>query len=253
MTEQNTGHYAPINGLNMYYEIHGEGEPLVLLHGGLTTINGTFGMMLETLADAGRTRQLIAVEQQAHGHTADIDRPLSFEQMADDTAALLHYLNIEQADFFGYSSGGSVALNVAMRYPGLVRKLVLVSTVYSSDGYYSEILEGLRHASAEAMPPIMREEYARVAPRPEDWPKLIEKASQYAREADSVSSEMIQKITAPTLLAFGDSDIVRTEYAVEMFRLLPIAQLAILPATDHVGIMFQRSGWLLSMIGEFLK
>ena len=126
-----TGSYASVNGLKMYYEIHGTGRPLVLLHGALTTIDTSFGKVLPSSA---KTRQVIAVEQQGHGHTADMDRPLTYQQMADDTAALLRQLNIENADFFGYSMGSGIALQIAIRHPDLVRKLVLAAPMYSRDG-----------------------------------------------------------------------------------------------------------------------
>ena len=125
------GGYASVNGLNMYYEIHGSGEPLVILHGGMSTI-GAFYRILPALA---KSRQIIAVEQQGHGHTADIDRPFSFEQMADDTAALLPQLGVKKADVFGYSDGGMVALEMAIRHPELIRKLAISSAVYNMDGY----------------------------------------------------------------------------------------------------------------------
>src|SRR6266508_5078159 len=138
--------YAPVNGLTMYYEIHGAGRPLVLLHGALSTIDVDFGRVLPSLA---QTRQVIAIEQQAHGHTADIDRPLTDEQMAEDTAALLRQLKIENADFLGYSIGAGIALEFARRQPDLVRKLVVASPAYRRDGVYSEIWEGIETSKPE--------------------------------------------------------------------------------------------------------
>lgn len=153
--------YAPVNGLEMYYEIHGTGEPLVVLHGAYMTI-GTMGEVVPALA---RTRRVIAVERQGHGRTADIDRPLSYEQMADDTAALLGHLGTEKADVFGYSMGGGVAIQVAVRYPGVVRRLVSASGTYKSEGIYPEVLETIEHITPEAFAGTpWHEEYDRIAP-----------------------------------------------------------------------------------------
>jgi pimeloyl-ACP methyl ester carboxylesterase len=254
------GSYASVNGLNMYYEIHGVGQPLVLLHGAFSAIGTSFGNVLPELA---KTRQVIAFEMQGHGRTADIDRPLSYEQMADDTAALLRYLDIEQADVFGYSTGGGVALQVAIRYPEIVRKLVLASVAYKLDGVHPGLMEGL----AEMKPEMMfgspwHEEYMRIAPKPEDFATLFAKKAQMDRNIKDVPAEVIESIKAPTLLIIGDSDIIRPEHAVEMFRLLgggvvgdvaglPNSQLAILPGTTHVTLV-ERTEWLVSMIAAFL-
>jgi pimeloyl-ACP methyl ester carboxylesterase len=259
-TAPQTG-YAAVNGLDMYYEIHGSGGvPLVLLHGGISTIEVDFGRMLPALV---RTRQVIAIEQQAHGHTADIDRPLSLPQMADDTAALLQQLGIEQADFLGYSVGAGIALELGIQYPRLVRKLVLATLIVNEGGYHPGHLEGMAGLSAEATAGSpFAEAYARVAPHPEAWPTLIEKIKQFSQEAEGWSPEEIEAIAAPALIVAGDSDIVRPEHAVEVFRLfgggvagdmvgLPDSQLAILPGTTHITLV-HRAEWLTSMITEFL-
>jgi pimeloyl-ACP methyl ester carboxylesterase len=252
--------YAPVNGLEMYYEIHGTGQPLVLLHGAFSAIGTSFENVLPELAE---TRQVIAFEMQAHGRTADIDRPLSMEQMADDTAAALRHLGIERADVFGYSMGGGIALQVAIRHPEVVRKLVLASVAYKGSGVHPGLMEGL----AEMKPEMMfgspwHEEYTRIAPRPEDFATLFAKKTQMDREVRDLPAEAIEEIKAPTLLIIGDSDIVRPEHAVEMFRLLgggvvgdlaglPNSQLAILPGTTHVTVV-QRADLLLAMIPPFL-
>src|SRR5882762_11384378 len=159
-------YYAPVNGLKMYYEIHGTGEPLILLHGGL----GATEMFGEILPLLSNTRQVIAVDLQAHGRTADIDRPLSFEAMASDIAALIKHLGIEKADVMGYSLGGGVALRVAVQHPEAVRKLVLVSIAYKRDGWYPEILAGMAQVGAASAEPMkktpMYQMYARIAPKP---------------------------------------------------------------------------------------
>jgi pimeloyl-ACP methyl ester carboxylesterase len=254
------GNYASVNGLEMYYEIHGTGRPLVLLHGAFSAIGTSFGNVLPELA---KTRQVIAFEMQGHGRTADIDRPLSMEQMADDTAAALQQLGIENADFFGYSTGGGVVLQVAIRHPEMARKLVLASVAYKLDGVHPGLMEGL----AEMKPEMMfgspwHEEYMRIAPRTEDFATLFAKKTQMDRNLKDVPAEVIESIKSPTLLIIGDSDIIRPEHAVEMFRLLgggvagdvaglPNSQLAILPGTTHVTLV-ERADLLVSMITAFL-
>jgi pimeloyl-ACP methyl ester carboxylesterase len=253
--------YAPVNGLEMYYEIHGSGPPLVLLHGNLSTIGTSFGKVLPQLAS---TRRVIAVEQQGHGHTADIDRPFTLAQWARDTTALLRQLKIEQADFFGYSSGGAVALEIALRSPALVRKLVWAGgTSYRRDGLYPELSaagEAMKSEDLDGSP--FQQAYTRVAPHPEQWHRLVAKIADLDRTIEGWQSETIASLKPPTLLIIGDSDIVRPEHVVEMFRLLgggvvgdlvglPRSQLAVLPGTTHVTLV-DRAEWLASMILSFL-
>jgi pimeloyl-ACP methyl ester carboxylesterase len=253
--------YASVNGLEMYYEIHGSGEPLVLLHGAFSAIGSSFGELLPDLAE---TRQVIAFELQAHGRTADIDRPLSIEQMADDVAAALRQLGIERADIFGYSMGASVALHLAIRHPEVVRKLVLASITYKLGGVHPGLMEGLADMKPEMIfGSPWHEEYTRIAPNPEDFPKLFAKKTQMDREIQDLPAEAIEAIISPTLLIIGDSDLVRPEHAVEMFRLLgggvfgdtpaglPNSQLAVLPGTSHVTVV-ERADLLLAMIPAFL-
>jgi pimeloyl-ACP methyl ester carboxylesterase len=246
--------YAPVNGLKMYYEIHGTTDgkkpPLVLLHGGGSTIETSFGKVLPSLA---KTRKVIAFEQQGHGRTADIvDRPFTFEQSADDTVALLRYLKIERADFFGYSNGGNIALQVAIRHPHLVRKLIVASALYKRDGLYPEFWDSMKRATLEDMPAELREAYLRVAPNPEDLPTFHNKCVKRMLEFKDWRPEDIQSIDAPTMVMIGDTDIVRPEHGVEMFRLLLHAQLAVLPGTDHMTLV-ERRDWLVSMIEAFLN
>lgn len=245
--------YAPVNGLRLYYEIHGTASParppLVLLHGGGDTIKTSFGQILPQLA---RDRQVIAFEQQGYGHTADIaDRPFSFEQSADDTAALLGHLRIEKADLFGFSNGGTIALQVAIRHPKAVRKLVLASTLLKRDGAYPWLWEAIAQARLENMPKELQEEYLAVAPHPENLRLFHDKAAQRMRDFKDIPADAIRGITAPALVIVGDADVVRPEHAVETFRLLPHAQLAVLPATDHMKVT-ARTEWLVPMIGAFL-
>ena len=261
-TSPQTG-YAPVNGLNIYYEIHGTRQPLILLHGGVGAIE-MFGEVLELLA-AGR--QVIAVDLQAHGRTADIDRPLSFESMADDISVLIEHLGLENADFVGYSLGGGVALRTAIQHPEVVRKLVLVSTPFKRDGWYPEVLAGQAQMGPEAAEPMkqtpMYQVYASVAPKPEDWPVLLTKLGQLLGQ-DYDWSEEVATIEAPTMIVVGDADSVRTAHAVRFFELLgggradagwdgsgmSNARLAILPATTHYEIF--SSPALASAVTPFL-
>ena len=252
--------YAKVNGLNMYYEIHGEGQPLVLLHGALSAIGTSFGKLLPDLA---RERRVIAVEMQGHGHTADIDRPLRYEQLADDIAALLTQIGIEKADLFGWSLGAGVALQTAIRHPEVVRKLVLASVTYNSGGLYPELLAGIENSKPEYLAGTpFYEEYTRIAPNPQDFSRLFAKQQQLDGEIQDWPVEAIRAIKALTLLIIGDSDIIRPEHTVELFRLLdggvagdlvglPRSQLAVLPGTTHVTLV-DRAEWLVSMITQFL-
>jgi pimeloyl-ACP methyl ester carboxylesterase len=252
--------YAPVNGLEMYYEIHGRGEPLVLLHGAYGAI-GLWGPILTTLAEH---RQVIAVELQGHGHTADIDRPFDYEHFADDVAGLMDHLALAHADVVGYSMGGTTALQVAIRHPKLVRKLVVIAANYRKDGFYPAVLAGLGALTPEVFAGSPEEEiYLRTAPHPEDFPVLVEKHNALDTLEFAFPDEDIRVIAAPTQLLFGDSDIVRLDHAVEMFQLrgggvpgdfvgLPATQLAILPGTTHLTIVSERTDVLVTMIDTFL-
>jgi pimeloyl-ACP methyl ester carboxylesterase len=256
--------YAPVDGLNLYYEIHGSGEPLILLHGGL----GATEMFSEILPLLSNTRQVIAVDLQGHGRTADIDRPLSYEAMADDIAALIKHLGIEKADVMGYSVGGGGALRTAVKHPDGIRKLVLVSTAFRRDGWYQEILAGMAQMGAAAAEPMkqtpMYQLYARIAPKPADWPVLLTKLGEMLRK-DYDWSRDVAAIKSPTLLVFGDADAVRTAHAVQFFELLgggkkdggwdgsgiSNARLAILPGITHYTIF--SSPALASTVNPFLE
>src|SRR5512139_1311234 len=244
--------YAPVNGLEMYYEIHGspngKSPPLILLHGGGSTIETSFGKVLPSFA---KTRQVIAFDQQGHGRTADIDRPFTFDQSAEDTVALLRHLKIEKADFFGYSNGGHIALQIAIRHPDFVRKLVIESAMFQRDGSDAEFWASFEQAKLGDMPAELREAYLKVAPHPEDLPRFFAKSVKRMLDFKGWTPEEIKSIDAPTLVIIGDHDIVRPEQAVLMFRLLQNARLAVLPGTDHMTIV-NRSEWLLSMVEAFL-
>jgi pimeloyl-ACP methyl ester carboxylesterase len=245
--------YAPINGLDLYYEVHGEARqgtpPLVLLHGGGDTIETSFGQILPELA---RTRRIIAFERQGYGHTTDIaDRPFSFEQFADDTVALLDSLGVSEADLFGFSNGGTVALHVAISHPERVRKLVLASAFFSHDAAEPAFWNGFATATPDVMPKILRDAYLAVAPHPENFERFFYKGVNLMRNFQDIPREELQAMRAPALIICGDSDVMRPEHAVEEYRLIPNAQLAVLPGTDHMDLT-SRTDWLVPMIERFL-
>lgn len=244
--------YAPVNGLRMYYEIHGPASaaPLVLLHGGGDTIETSFGKFLPVLT---RNRQVIAFEQQGCGRTADIpDRPFSFEQSADDTVALLDYLHIDRADLFGFSNGGSIALHVAMRRPQMVRRVVAITALMKRDWADPRFWESMKTAQLDAMPTVLREAYLKVAPHPENLESFFYKSRNRMRDFKNVPDHAIASIAAPTLVIVGDRDVMRPEGAIALFRLLPHAQLAILPGTEHMDIP-SRTDVLVPLIDRFLN
>jgi len=263
---QKTG-YASVNGLKMYYEIHlpvrqaggkNFNKPaLVLIHGGGSTITTTFGAILPILA---QHRTIVAVELQGHGHTSDRNSPESFERDADDISTLLQTLNITQADFFGFSNGGSTALQIGIRHPKIVRKLVVASAIFKRDGMPPQFWEWMKNAQLENMPEQLKEAYLMVAPNPKDLITMHDKDAKRMVEFKDWRSEDIQSIQAPTLIINGDADVVRPEHAMEMFRLLPNAKLAILPGGhgEYIGeIMAAKEGSKLpeitvAMIEEFL-
>jgi pimeloyl-ACP methyl ester carboxylesterase len=252
--------YAPVNGLEMYYEIHGRGEPLVLLHSAFYTI-GMWGPFLASLAE---THRVVAVEFQGHGHTADIDRPFSYEQLADDVAAVLDHLGIAQADIVGHSIGADTALQVAIRHPERVRKLVPISGKYRYDGEYPELLAGIQQMTPAifAGTPYV-DAYRSTAPSPDGFPLLVEKLKAFFGTEYAWPDEDLRSIAAPTLLMIGDADIVRPEHEMQLFRLLgggvpgdltglPKSRLAILPGTTHGTIVVERTDELVAMIEAFL-
>ncbi len=252
--------YAPVNGLQMYYEIHGEGQPLVLVHGAFSGIGTSFGALLPGLA---QTRQVVGLELQAHSRTADIDRPLSVQQMAEDTTAAIRNLGLGQVDLMGYSMGGSVALWVAIRHPEVVRKLIITSATFNMAGIHPGLMDGL----GEMTPDMMvgspwHDEYMRLAPNPDHFAAFFAKKTEMDKHTEDIPAEAIAAIKAPTLIIIGDSDLVRPEHAVEMFRLLgggvfgdmagmPRSQLAVLPGTMHSNAT-QRADLLIAIIPPFL-
>lgn len=252
--------YALVNGLKLYYEIHGSGKPLVLLHGGFMTISA-LGPMLPALA---QTRQVIAVELEGHGHTADLDRPLRVEQMTEDVAGLLQQLGIAQTDFIGYSMGGVVALGIAIKHPELVDRLVLVSAPYNKSGYYPSIVASWSQISPAGFAGMAMEQvYQQTAPDPNHWAVFVEKMKESLINLQGWTDEQVKTVKSPALIILGDNDLMLPEFALKMFRLLggatgdggmgrhPIPQMALLPNTNHFGI-FYRTDLLIPIIVPFI-
>jgi len=223
---QVNGKYANVNGLKMYYEVHGNGFPLVLIHGGGSTIGTTFGRILPALSE---THQVIAVEMQAHGHTPDLDRPLSFEQDADDVAELLKQLHIGSADIFGFSNGASTTLQIAIRHPRLVNKIIVASTFYKKDGAQPWFWDMMKNATFEGMPQPYKDAFLEINHDTNALHRMYERDITRMRTFKEITEEDIKAIAATTLIICGDNDVVRPEHAVEMYRQMQHAKLAIFP------------------------
>ncbi len=243
--------YAPVNGVRIYHEVHGPegGTPLVLLHGGDPAIETSWAEVLPLLA---RTRRVIAFDQRGHGRTADAGGPFTFEESADDTAALLACLKLARADVMGFSNGASIAMQVAVRHPELVHRLVLVSGMARRDDLRPEFWDGMRSATPKDMPPDLAEAYRKVAPHPEELPSFFEKSRARMLEFRDWPEAAVRSISAPALVMIGDADVVRPEGAVALAHQLPRARLAILPMTDHGGMLTTRALWVIAMVEAFL-
>ncbi|MGD9739375.1 MAG: alpha/beta fold hydrolase [Bauldia sp.] len=250
--------YAEVNGLSMYYEIHGTGEPLLLLHGAFAPIS-LWGNTLTTLA---QNHQVIAVEFQGHGHTEDIGRPFTYAAFASDVIGVMDHLGIEQADVVGYSMGASVALEIGISYPERVNKLVLASTAFNAEGYRAELLPGVEAMRAEDFDGFMRDAFNAVAPDPNAFPAVVDKIKELEFSFTGWTPEQVAGIAAPTLIVVGDADVVTLDQAVEMFQLLggdvggdyvglTEDQLAVLPGTTHIGVVIDANGWLVETIEAF--
>ena len=228
--------YEPVNGIRIYYEVPGGGDgvPLVLLHGGGSTIEVTFGRVLPIFA---QSRRVIALEEQGHGRTTDRAAPVSFESSADDVAALLRALDVAQADLFGFSNGASVALQVAIRHPELVRKLVFASSFTKRDGAHPQLWEFMRQADFSNMPQPLKDAFLRVNPDPQQLRTMHDKDAERMRTFADVPDELVRSVQAPTLIVLGDQDIVKTEHALELRRMIPDARLLVLPGShgDYLG------------------
>src|SRR5215472_1991156 len=239
--------YLPVNGLRLYYEIHGSGRPLVLLHGGLLTIDLNFGPLLEPLA---ASRRVIAVELQGHGHTADTGRPLTIEALAGDVIALLNHLGIAEADLFGFSLGGLVAYAIALAAPDRVGRLIAASADAHRPPGRESAPPGEDRLPTPADFQAWREAYEAVAPDPAHFDEFAAKNEALVHEFPGWTDEL-RSLQVPTLLVFGDRDFSPLPDVVEMFELLPNAQLAVLPGTTHVGVT-RRPGEVLALITQFL-
>ena len=241
--------YADVNGVSLYYEEHGSGQPLILLHGGLGS-GDMYGPILPVLA---ADRRVITVDLQAHGRTADVDRPLRYETLGDDVAGLIEHLGLAQVDLMGYSFGALTVLRTAIQHPERVRRLVIASIPYRRDGWYPESLAGMDAMGSALAEPMKQspvyEAYARVAPRVEDFPVLLDKTGELLRRDYDWSTE-VAKIAAPVMLVYADADAVRPAHIVEFYALLggglrdanwdgsarPVARLAVMPGHTHYDI-----------------
>jgi len=222
-----SGKYATVNGLHMYYEIHGIGKPLVLIHGAASTLQTTFGRLLTALA---KTHKIIAVELQAHGHSDNRDgRQITFEQDADDVAGLLQQLKIDHADVFGFSNGGTTALQMAIRHPGLVNKLIIASSMYKRAGVAPEFWQGMNNASFKDMPDDYKREFLAINPSQDALLIMFNQCAVRMQHFNDIPDESIGAIQSPALILIGDKDVPLPEHAVEMYRRMPRATLAVFP------------------------
>lgn len=251
--------YADVNGLQLYFEVYGKGKPIVLLHGSFMTIPLNWSHFIPLLAN---DRKVIVPEMQGHGRTRDTARDFSYEGMADDVAGLLKHLKVDQADVLGYSMGGGIAFQVAVRHPEQVHRLVVLSGTYKHDGWWPDAEAGYATLTADMFDgtPI-REQYERFGNDPAHFPDFVKKVISIDLKPYDWSKE-VKNIQLPLFMAIGDADGVRYEHALELFRAkgggkfgdihgLPQSRLAILPGTTHIG-MLQRTDWLIPMITDFL-
>ena len=250
--------YAQVNGLRMYYELHGNGGmPLVLIHGGGSTIGTNFGRVLPLLS---RTRRVIAVEVQAHGHTRDIDRPFTFEQDADDVAALLDSLHVPKANVLGFSNGGTTALQIAIRHPEKVNRLVIASSNYRRDGMQEGFWNSMEQGTFADMPQPYKDAYLKINPSQEGVHAMHDRDAKRMLAFKDIPDESIKGIQSPALVVDGDRDVVRVEHAAALSRLLPRARLAILPGShgEYLGeimtpkVSDRRVGIFVDLVSEFL-
>ncbi len=251
--------YADINGLKMYYEVYGTGKPIVLLHGSFMNIPLNWSHIIPLLAE---DRQVIVAEMQGHGRTRDISREFSYEGMADDVSGLLKHLGVDSADLLGYSMGGGVAFQVAVRHPQQVRRLVVLSGTYTHDGWWPDVVASFATFTPEMFEgtPI-QQQYDSLGNDPAQFPEFVKKVISIDLKPYDWSED-VKKIKAPLFMAIGDADGVRYEHALELFRVmgggkmgdihgLPKSRLAIIPGTTHIGMM-QRTDWLIPMVTDFL-
>lgn len=252
--------YAPVNGIAIYYEVHGGGEPVVLLHGAFMTITNNWAGWISELS---KTRKVIAVEMQGHGRTADVPRDITYENLADDVAALLNHLKVARADLIGYSMGGAVAMQTAIRHPDKVRRAVIISSTFRRDGMIAEALEHIPKLTADDFKgsPI-EAEYKKLSPTPDDFPKFVQRIVATASNGYDFEADKLKATTTPMFFIHGDADGIRLAHVAEMFRLKggevhgdmkprSASRLAILPDTTHVTLM-QRMPIIVPMVNDFL-
>jgi pimeloyl-ACP methyl ester carboxylesterase len=254
--------YAPVNGLKMYYEIRGQGEPVVLLHGAFMAISNNFHWA-EWIGELSKTRKVIAIEMQGHGRTADTGRDFTYDNLADDVAALLDYLKIPSADILGYSLGGGVALNCAIRHPDKVRKVVSISAVFRQNGWTKEGLDAFPNLTAEVFKGTPIEaDYKRLSPTPNEFPNFVKRVLSVDLKPHDFGADKLKATKAPMFFIHGDADGVRLDYIAEAFRLKggeihgdmrprSASRLAILPDTTHVTLMNRRQT-IVPMVNDFL-
>src|SRR5258706_631779 len=252
--------YAPVNGLKMYYEIRGSGEPVVLLHGAFMAITDDWRVWINELA---KTRKVIAVEMQGHGRTADIKRDITYENLSDDVAGLLDYLKIERADIIGYSLGGGVAMQCAIRHPEKVRKVVSISAPFRRDGWLKEANDFWPTFAWEVFKGTpMEAEYKRLSPTPDKFPDFVNHIKATALRPYDFGADKLKATKAPMFFIHGDADGVRLDHIAEMYRLKggeihgdmqprSASRLAILPDTTHVTLM-NRMSTIVPMVNDFL-
>ena len=253
--------YAPVNGLKMYYEIHGQGEPVVLLHGAFMAVTDEWSDFARELS---KTRKVIAVEMQGHGRTADIKRDITYENLADDVAGLLDYLKVPSSDIVGYSLGGGVAIECAIRHPDKVRKLVSISAPFARDGWVKAANDAWPNLNWEMMKGTPAEiGYKKLSPTPDGFPDLVNHIKTTAMRPYDFGADKLRATKAPMFFIFGDADGVRMEHITEMYRLKgggnihgdmqprSPSRLAILPGTTHVTLI-ERISIIVPMINDFL-
>ncbi|MFT3880948.1 MAG: alpha/beta fold hydrolase [Gemmatales bacterium] len=258
--QQPTTGYAPVNGLKMYYEVHGSGEPVVLLHGAFMTITNNWTGWIDELA---KTRKVIAIEMQGHGRTGDIDRDITSAHLADDVAALLKHLKIPKADVIGYSMGGGVAMQCAIRHPDQVRKVVVLSSPFRRDGMIKEAVEHIPKLTADDFKGSPIEiEYKKLSPAPDKFPEFVKRLLATGLKRQDIDADKLKATKAPMFFIFGDADGIRLEHIGEMYHLKgggghgdmgprSTSRLAILPDTTHVTLM-QRMPIIVPMVNDFL-
>jgi len=255
---QDRSGYAPVNGIRMYYEIHGKGGmPVVLIHGGGSTIETSFHYLLPLLA---AHRRVIALETQGHGRTSGREGPETFQQDADDVAALMGYLQIAKADFLGFSNGGSTVLQIAIRHPDLVDKIVPISGAYQRDGLVAGFFENMPKATLDVMPAVLREAFLKLTPDSAKLVAMFEKDKQRMIDFPDWSDGDLRSIKAPAMIISSDRDVITPEHSARMARMIPGARLVILPGVHGavIGTLDAEVGkgyvdMVATLVEEFLE